>query len=349
MIWSQVYDPLGNLGLSTIVAAIPVVVLLGASRIFEIKAHLAALLGLAARWWSRSWCSACRRAWRPTAVYGAAYGLLPIGWIVLNVIFLYQLTERDAALFEVLQQQHHRHHRRPPAAAAAHRVLLRRVLRGRGRLRHAGRGHRRDPDGARASRRSRPSGLSLIANTAPVAFGALGTPIIALAARDRPRPARRSARWSAASCRSSRVIVPFWLIWAFVGFRGMLEVWPAVLVAGVAFAVPQFLVSNFHGPWLVDIVAAIVSMGALALFLRVWQPSRSGRDVARRRWPSYAEAQAAARATASLAAEVAQRLDAVDDPERARVRCGDCRRSRRRSTASSIAQVPDRGPAQPGR
>jgi lactate permease len=68
------------------------------------------------------------------------------------------------------------------------------------------------------------------------------------------------------------LIVPFWLIWAFVGFRRMLEVGPAVLVAGVSFAVPQYLVSNFHGPWLVDVVAAIVSMVCLALFLRVWHP-----------------------------------------------------------------------------
>ena len=68
------------------------------------------------------------------------------------------------------------------------------------------------------------------------------------------------------------LIVPFWLIWAFAGFRGMLEVWPAVLVAGLSFAIPQYLVSNFHGPWLVDVVAALVSMACLALFLRVWQP-----------------------------------------------------------------------------
>src|SRR5258707_2908072 len=68
------------------------------------------------------------------------------------------------------------------------------------------------------------------------------------------------------------LIVPFWLIWAFAGFRGMIEIWPAILVAGVCFAVPQFLVSNFHGPWLVDVVAAIVSIAALSLFLKFWQP-----------------------------------------------------------------------------
>src|SRR5256886_1194890 len=70
------------------------------------------------------------------------------------------------------------------------------------------------------------------------------------------------------------MIVPFWLIWAFAGFRGMIEIWPAILVAGGAFAVPQFLVSNFHGPWLVDVAAAFVSLAALTLFLKVWKPKR---------------------------------------------------------------------------
>src|SRR6266849_5562269 len=77
------------------------------------------------------------------------------------------------------------------------------------------------------------------------------------------------------------VIVPFWLIWAFAGFRGMIEIWPAILVAGVCFAVPQFLVSNFHGPWLVDVVAAIVSIASLAFFLKFWQPKRIWRHEVR--------------------------------------------------------------------
>jgi lactate permease len=70
------------------------------------------------------------------------------------------------------------------------------------------------------------------------------------------------------------LIVPFWLVWAFAGFRGMLEIWPAILVAGFFFAVPQFLMSNFHGPWLVDVVAALVSIAAVAIFLKFWQPKR---------------------------------------------------------------------------
>jgi len=70
------------------------------------------------------------------------------------------------------------------------------------------------------------------------------------------------------------LIVPFWLIWAFAGFRGMLEIWPAILIAGVCFAVPQFLISNFHGPWLVDVVAAMISLASLALFIKLWHPKR---------------------------------------------------------------------------
>jgi lactate permease len=116
------------------------------------------------------------------------------------------------------------------------------------------------------------AGLCLIANTAPVAYGALGTPVIALAAVS-------GLDLQALSAMIGRqlpffsLLVPFWLIWAFVGFRRMMEVWPAVLVAGGSFAISQYLVSNFHGPWLVDVVAAIVSMVCLALFLRVWHPS----------------------------------------------------------------------------
>ena len=79
--------------------------------------------------------------------------------------------------------------------------------------------------------------------------------------RHRPRPAGAEPRWSGRQLPFFSVLVPFWLIWAFVGFRRMLEIWPAILVAGVSFAVPQFLVSNYHGPWLVDVVAAIVLDG----------------------------------------------------------------------------------------
>jgi lactate permease len=92
--------------------------------------------------------------------------------------------------------------------------------------------------------------------------------------------------------------VPFWLVWAFAGWRGMKEIWPAILVAGVSFAIPQYLVSNFHGPWLVDVVAAMVSMACLVLFLRIWRPAKIWTSPALRGREAEVEAAAAQAAAA---------------------------------------------------
>ena len=115
------------------------------------------------------------------------------------------------------------------------------------------------------------SGLSLIANTAPVAYGALGTPIAGLASVTGLDPYLLGAMVGRQLPFFS-LIVPFWLIWAFAGWRGMMEIWPAILVCGVSFAVPQFLISNFINPWIVDIGASLISMACLIGFLKVWQP-----------------------------------------------------------------------------
>src|SRR5258708_6183149 len=115
------------------------------------------------------------------------------------------------------------------------------------------------------------SGLSLSANPAAVAYGALGTPVIALAG---VTGLDLFQLWSKIGQQLPwfSLIVPFWLIWAFAGFRGVLAIWPAALIAGGFFAVPQFLISNFHGPWLVDIVSAVVSVVPLTLFLNICHP-----------------------------------------------------------------------------
>jgi len=115
------------------------------------------------------------------------------------------------------------------------------------------------------------SGLSLIANTAPVAYGALGTPIIALSAVTGLDIKELSAM-AGRQLPFFSLIVPFWVIWAFAGFRGMIGVWPAALVVGVAFAAPQFLVSNFPRPWLVVVVASVCSIVAVVALLKFWQP-----------------------------------------------------------------------------
>jgi lactate permease len=270
--FSQTYDPLHNILLSALVAAIPIVVLLGAIGFLELKAHVAALLGLAA-----SLAVAIFTFGMPaqmaflSAGYGAAYGLLPIGWIILNVIFLYQLTV-EKGHFKVLQHS--------IAAITTDRrlqVLLIAFAFGAFFEGAAGFGTPVAVTGALLMglgfRPLAASGLCLIANTAPVAFGALGAPVIALAAVTGLDLFQLSGMIGRILPVFS-LIIPFWLIWTFAGFRGMLEIWPAVLVTGLCFAGPQFLVSNFHGPWLVDIIAALVSLAALTLFLRFWHPRK---------------------------------------------------------------------------
>ena len=117
------------------------------------------------------------------------------------------------------------------------------------------------------------SGLSLIANTAPVAYGALGTPIQGLASVTGLDPYILGAMVGRQLPVFS-LIVPFWVVWAFAGWRGMKDVWPAILVTGVSFAIPQFVISNYINPWIVDIGASLISMGCLILFLKVWQPKQ---------------------------------------------------------------------------
>src|SRR5207237_10342178 len=111
------------------------------------------------------------------------------------------------------------------------------------------------------------SGLALIANTAPVAFGSLGIPITTLA-QVTGLDALKISAMVGRQLPFFSLLVPFWLVAAFAGWRGMLGVWPAALTAGLAFAVPQFLISNFHGPWLVDIISAAFSMLSLVGLLR---------------------------------------------------------------------------------
>ena len=272
MPWSQVYDPLGHPWLSTLFASLPVVVLLGALAIAKIKAHTAALLALAT-----SIVTAIFIFGMPTKMafgsllFGAFYGLFPIGWIIINVIFLYHLT-KEKGLFDVL-----RHSITGLTQDSRLQLLLVAFSFGAFFEGASGFGTPVAVTGALLIGLGfsplSASGLSLIANTAPVAYGALGTPIIGLQSvtgldlKDLSAMVGRQLPFFS-------LLVPFWLIWAFAGFRGMLEIWPAILVAGLAFAIPQFLISNFHGPWLVDVVAAMASMGALAIFLKFWKPKR---------------------------------------------------------------------------
>ena len=269
-IWIQHYDPLGQPLLSTAMAAIPVVTLLGCLAGLRMRVHFAAALGLAAALAVAIFAYRMPLAMSlAAAVFGAGYGVFPIGWIILNVIFLYQLTVKKA-LFEVLRNSLASVTPDPRIQVILIAFAFGAFIEGL-----AGFGTPVAITGALliqlGFRPLEASCLALIANTAPVAFGSLGIPITTLS-QVTGMDALALSKMVGRQLPFFSLIVPAWVCVAFAGWRGLRGVWPAVLTAGVAFAVPQFLVSNFHGPWLVDIVSGACSICALVVLLRRWQP-----------------------------------------------------------------------------
>jgi len=270
MPWPQNYDPLGGVITSALVASIPVVLLLVLLGFAHWRAHWAALAALGS-----AFAVAIGVFKMPVSLatgaagYGAAFGLFPIGWIVLNAIFIYELSVVTGG-FEVLKQ-------RIAGLSGDRRIqaLLIAFCFGAFIEGCAGFGAPVAISGAMlvglGFRPLEAAKLALIGNTAPVAFGSLGIPLTTLSSitgLDLMQLSQMVGRQLPVfSC-----IVPFWLVAAQVGWRGMIEVWPACLACGVSFAITQFFVSNFHGPWLVDQISALVAMGALVLLLRVWRP-----------------------------------------------------------------------------
>ena len=270
MPWIQVYDPLGSPWLSTLAAALPIVMLLGALALLEWRAHYAALLGLVAALTVSIFIYGMPAPTAlATAAYGAAYGFLPIGWIVLTAVFLYSLTV-ESGQFEILRTSVGRlsSDRRIQALLVAFSfgafiegasgfgtpvAICSALLIGLGFT----------PLYAAA--------LSLIANTAPVAFGAIGTPILTLGAVT-GISARTLGIMAGRQLPLVSLIVPAWVVVTMSGWRGLRGVWPAVFVCGTTFAIVQFAWSNFVGVELVDIAGGLTSIAALALFCRVWQP-----------------------------------------------------------------------------
>jgi lactate permease len=268
--WNQVYDPLANQALSTLIAATPVVLLLGLLASGKIKAHLAAVLALAAAILVATTVftmppGLAGRA----ALFGIANGLFPIGWIVLNVIFLYHLTV-EKGVFDTLRLA-------IGGITTDRRLQLLLIAFAFGAFFEGASGFGTPVAVTGAMLMGlgfsplAASGLSLIANTAPVAYGALGTPIAGLASVTGLDPYLLGAMVGRQLPFFS-LIVPAWLIWTFAGRRGMLEIWPAILVCGASFALPQYLISNFVNPWIVDIGASLSCLGCLIVFLRFWRP-----------------------------------------------------------------------------
>src|ERR1700693_3550293 len=268
--WNQIYNPLNNAALSTIAAAIPVVTLLVLIASGKVKAHIAAIVAviltnLIAVFIFTMPVGMSIRA----TLLGVVAGFFPIGWIVLNVIFLYQITVATGK-FELLN-------RAVAGVTEDRRLQLLLIAFSFGAFFEGASGFGTpvavtgavliglgfSPLAA--------SGLSLIANTAPVAYGALGTPIQGLASVTGLDPYILGAMVGRQLPIFS-LLVPFWVVWAFAGWKGMKDIWPAILVTGLSFAIPQFLISNYINPWIVDIGASLISMACLILFLKIWQP-----------------------------------------------------------------------------
>ena len=270
MPWIQVYDPLGNAWLSTLAAALPTGLLLVTLGLLRWPAHRAAALGLAAALVvSVGIFGMPVSTALATTLYGAAYGLFPIGWIVLAAIFLYNLSVRSGT-FDIV--------RASVAGLSGDRriqALLIAFAFGAFIEGCAGFGAPVAISAALlaglgfAPRQA--ASLSLIANTAPVAFGSIATPIFTLAAVT-GLPAYTLGAMAGRQLPFVSVIVPAWLVVTMSGWRGLRGVWPAVIACGGSFALVQFGWSNFVGPELVDIAGALASLAAVGLLCVWWRP-----------------------------------------------------------------------------
>jgi lactate permease len=270
-IWSQIYDPLGAAGLSTAVAAVPLVLLLGLlafGGFSALRAALAALLaaiGLATAVFGMPPAAA-----GAAAGYGVAFGLFPIGWIVINVMFLHALSVESGAL-DVMKRSVTR-------LSPDHRVQALLIAFAFGAFLEgaAGFGAPVAITAALLAGTGFPAleaaMIALVANTAPVAFGALGTPIVTLA----KVTGLDEASIAAVAGRQLPIfslVIPAWMVVAMSGWRGLADVWPAVLVCGVSFGAVQFAMANFVGAALVDVVGGIACLAVMAVFLRAWRPA----------------------------------------------------------------------------
>src|SRR5258708_28624682 len=300
MPWIQVSDPLGGAWLSTAAAALPIVLLRVALGVLEWRAHLAGLLGLV--WGLAISVFVFGMPAGPataTALYGAAYGFLPIGWIVLNAVFLYSLTVATGQ-FDILKSSVGR-------LSGDRRIQALLIAFSFGAFIEGASGF-----GTPVAICSAlliglgftplyAAGLSLIANTAPVAFGASGTPILTLAAVT-GIPAKTIGMMAGRQLPFVSLIVPAWLVVTMRGWRGLRSVWPGVLVCGGTFALVQFAWSNYVGVELVDIAGGLSSIFALGLFCRVWRPGDAWESAAVAAPMPVAVGSASAKASASAEA-----------------------------------------------
>jgi lactate permease len=286
-VWTHVYDPFGSQPLSTLVALLPLAVLLGLLAFAGWSATRAAAAGLAtALVIAVGVVGMPADAAAAAALHGAAFGLFPIGWIIFNAMFLYALSVEAGGL-DVMKRSVTR-------LSADHRVQALLIAFSFGAFLEgaAGFGAPVAISAALLAGAGFPAleaaCIALIANTAPVAFGALGTPILTLA-KVTGLDVQAISALAGRQLPFFSLIIPAWMVVAMAGWRGLVGVWPAVVVCGVSFASVQFVLANFVGPALVDVVGGIASLVAMAVFLRLWRP----REIWRHGEPAAALAPAA--------------------------------------------------------
>ncbi len=271
--WTQLYTPLGSLWLSSLAAAVPIIFFFIALAALRIKGHVAAAVTLALALMVAIFAYGMPVPQALAAAgYGFAYGLWPIAWIIVTAVFLYKIVVKTGQI-EII---------RASVLSVTDDQRLQVLLIGFafGAFLEGAAGF-----GAPVAITSAllvglgfnplyAAGLCLIANTAPVAFGAMGIPIIVAGQVTGIDPFLIGAM-AGRQLPLLSLLVPFWLVFMMDGLRGVREVWPAALVTGGSFAVTQYFTSNYIGPELPDITSALVSLVSLTLFLRVWQPKNA--------------------------------------------------------------------------
>ncbi|HFK1750791.1 TPA: L-lactate permease [Bacillus cereus] len=271
--WTQVYDPFGNIWISAAVALIPIIFFFLALAVFRMKGYVAGFITvvltvLVALF---AYKMPFKMAMAATG-YGFLYGLWPIAWIIIMSVFLYKISVKTGQ-FDVIRAS-------VLSITNDHRLLVILIGFSFGAFLEGAAGFGA-PVAITAALLAGlglnplyAAGLCLIANTAPVAFGAMGIPITVAGQVTGINP-HKIGQMAGHQLPFLSLFVPFFIVFLMDGFKGIRQTWPALLIAGSSFAITQFITATFLGPELPDITSALVSLISLALFLKVWQPKET--------------------------------------------------------------------------
>lgn len=268
--WTQVYDPFGNIWISAAVALIPIIFFFLALAVFRMKGYVAGFITVVLTILVALFAYKMPFTMAMAATgYGFLYGLWPIAWIIIMSVFLYTISVKTGQ-FDMIRAS-------VLSITNDHRLLVILIGFSFGAFLEGAAGFGA-PVAITAALLAGlglnplyAAGLCLIANTAPVAFGAMGIPIT-VAGQVTGIDPHKIGQMAGHQLPFLSLFVPFFIVFLMDGLKGVRQTWPALLVAGSSFAITQFITATFLGPELPDITSALVSLVSLALFLKVWQP-----------------------------------------------------------------------------